>query len=246
MKISIINSRSRENCTVVHNSVSALVLDAGVAYQKVLEVLGFDPNIEITLLVTHKHLDHSKYLNEFISRGVNVYISEEMFDEYVLNHKTKSNVHLFRANNLYSTKDWDFMPIAVEHDVPNYGFVCEHDDIGEFCYFTDTHYIPINLKNCRHFLVEANYCPEIIDRLLDSKRISEFQYARVRNSHMSIDETVAFLKRSKSIKMENIVLLHLSDGNSDAKAFTERVRTEIGITPIIGDKNMEINIGISF
>jgi ribonuclease BN (tRNA processing enzyme) len=246
MKISIINSRSKANCIVVHNDKSALVLDAGSKLENVLQKIGHSPDVEITVLITHKHLDHSRYMEEYIKRGCNVYISAEMYDEYTTKNKPKSNLHRFVANQLYSTKHWDFMPIAVEHDVPNYGFICEHDDMGEFCYFTDTHYIPVAFKTCRTFLIEANYCPDIINERLDKGLLTEFQYARVRNSHMDINETISFLNRCNSKHMENVVLVHLSDGNSDAKMFVEKVRAKLGITPIVADCNVEIEVGLGF
>lgn len=239
MKATILNSRSSGNGIVIHlNREAVLVLDAGLPFNKVLQSINFNAAKKIYCLVTHKHKDHSKYVQEYLNRGVHVYISSDMYDDYKGTTK-----YLFTPDELNFTDHFKFFPIEVQHDVVNFGFVVNSVDVGEFCYFTDTHYIPISLGSCNTIFVEANYCPDIIEKRRLSGSLNDTQYARVRNSHMSITETIRFLKSCNSTKLNNIVLLHLSDGNSDAKLFQEMVASEIGVKPIIADKNMELNLG---
>jgi len=238
VKATILNSRSIGNGVIIHlNNEAVLVLDAGLSFDKVLQAINYAPK-KIYCLVTHRHKDHSKYVQEYINRGANVYLSSDMYGDYKGTTK-----HLFVPDELNCTDYFKFYPVEVQHDVVNFGFVVNSPDVGEFCYFTDTHYIPVILQNCNVIFVEANYCPDIIEKRRLNGSLNEAQYARVRNSHMSITETIRFLKSCNNKCLSGIVLLHLSDGNSDAKLFQEMVAKEVGVRPVIADKNMELNLG---
>jgi PleD family two-component response regulator len=60
---------------------------------------------------------------------------------------------------------------------------------------------------------------------------------------MSIDDTVEFLKNNYSKSLLTIMLIHLSDGNSDAKAFKERVQDELAFPYVyIAEKGVVIDV----
>jgi hypothetical protein len=62
----------------------------------------------------------------------------------------------------------------------------------------------------------------------------------VRKSHFEIDNLKDFLINSDLSQVKEIVLLHLSDGNSNAKVFQKKISEATFITTYVADSNMEI------
>lgn len=134
--------------------------------------------------------------------------------------------------------NFNVMPFALEHDVPCFGFIVHHPECGILVYLTDTMYskvvfgMPVN-----HWLIEANYDSEILDELDKS-----FLRERVMNSHMSIETTLGLLKCNDLSKTRTIVLCHLSDRNSDAKAFEQRAVHQTGKPVYIAKPGLVLEI----
>ena len=88
-------------------------------------------------------------------------------------------------------------------------------------------------------MIEANYSQDIvIDRLCENiiSRSSP-------ENHMEIYETLLTLERLKSPELMNVVLIHLSDGNSDERKFREMVQEALpGVNVYVADKGMEIEL----
>ena len=54
---------------------------------------------------------------------------------------------------------------------------------------------------------------------------------------------VEFLKNNYSKSLRSVTLIHLSDGNSDAKAFKERVQNELAFPYVyIADKGVVVDV----
>jgi ribonuclease BN (tRNA processing enzyme) len=58
---------------------------------------------------------------------------------------------------------------------------------------------------------------------------------------MSLDTCVNLLNANDLSKVNNIVLIHLSDSNSDEQAFKKRVSDETGKNVTVASNGMEIN-----
>ena len=130
------------------------------------------------------------------------------------------------------------MPLLVEHNVQNFAYIITHDDFGTLAFCTDAFSFPYKVKGINHFLIEGNYSEDlIIDKLCRNETIrSHNEY------HMEIGKTIDAIKRNINTELKNIVLIHLSDGQSDEKLFHKMVFDEVGIKPIIADKGLTIEI----
>lgn len=97
---------------------------------------------------------------------------------------------------------------------------------------------PHKIKDINHLLIEANYSNDIlIDRLCDNVEIrSNNQY------HMEINETLNCIKNLYNSDMQTIILLHLSDGQSNERLFRKMVYDEVGIMPYVADKGLVVDI----
>lgn len=119
-------------------------------------------------------------------------------------------------------------PIPTPHSVECYAFLIEHNDIGKCLFITDTSAFNYRIKNCNHIFIEANWSEDVlIDKLCndDATRSRHEQ-------HLELNQTIEVLKQNYSSDLQTIMLLHLSNGNSNAQQFKERVQQELGFLPV--------------
>jgi hypothetical protein len=50
--------------------------------------------------------------------------------------------------------------------------------------------------------------------------------------HLELNQTIEVLKQNYSSDLQTIMLLHLSNGNSNAQQFKERVQQELSFLPV--------------
>lgn len=68
-------------------------------------------------------------------------------------------------------------------------------------------------------MLECNYSKEILDANFTAGRIDKKRYERTIKSHMSYDNCLLTLQANDLSQVCNILLLHLSDNNSNATEF---------------------------
>lgn len=122
----------------------------------------------------------------------------------------------------------------------------EHQETGRILFFTDTYAMPYDFPNITHFMAEANYSDEILDHNVLEGYIPAALRRRVITSHMSIDNTIGILKRHDLTKTKDILLIHLSDGNSNEKEFITKVRRATGKTTRAASPGMELDFDKGF
>lgn len=240
MKLTVIESSSKGNGYILHNGREALIIEAGVKIGLVKIVLNFEMNLVVGCIVSHEHGDHAGHAHEYQDQGIKVYTSAGTRDKI---HKPGAAYKLMQEGEVYTIGRFHVLPFRTYHDAAEpFGFLISHPDMGTLAFLADTASLPYDL-DADHYLIEANYSERILDRLIETGKINYKQATRVRHSHLSIEACAAFLARQKREIIKNIVLIHLSDGNSDAARFAEIVRDETGIANVfIADKKFEIPI----
>ena len=106
---------------------------------------------------------------------------------------------------------------------------------------TDTYYLPNKFANVHHWLIECNYRKDILDERTP-EGFNKILRDRTLQSHMSYETCVQALQANDLSSCRNIVLIHLSDRNSDAKAFREGITRKFGKPTEIARKGLEINL----
>lgn len=87
-------------------------------------------------------------------------------------------------------------------------------------------------------MVEANYDEDVIlDNAVQDKWSSSAS-----SNHLSINQSIEMIKRHDTVDLQDIILLHLSDGNSDAKKFQRMVKAETGHDCYIADKGLVVEL----
>ena len=220
MNLKCLGSGSSGNCYVLHNNDEALIIEAGVRIKDVKIALDFNISKVVGAIAGHCHSDHSKYISDLEKLGVPTFKPYE-----------SEMVRQVRAYGEFVIKSF---PLA--HDVPCFGFLVEHPDMGRLLYASDTEYIRYKFKNLNHILVEANYSPARMESTDSPKR------NHVLTGHMSIDTTVEFLKANTSPALRNVVLLHLSESNSDESQFKAAAETVVDCPVYVADNGLEVEL----
>ena len=239
MKLHIVNSNSSGNCYMLKaSSGEILIIECGVRFEKIQQALNYDISKVAGCLVTHSHGDHSFSIVKVLRYGIKVYATEA-------EHKVMGTIshHNARISHKEPFKVGSFDVIAFNtiHDTPDpVGYLIRHEECGTVLFLTDTVYSPFRFNGLNNIIIEANYCDKILDQRLQNGESPEFVRNRVIESHMSIQNCKDLLLANDLSQVNNITLIHLSDGNSDAKRFMREVQEATGKTVWIAEAGLEI------
>ena len=121
------------------------------------------------------------------------------------------------------------------------GFFINHEETGNILFATDTYYLPCKFAGLNNVLIECNYRLDLLDANIAAGRIPAVVRNRTLKSHLSYDHCVQALQANDIRGVNNIVLIHLSDGNSNAEQFRAGVRAATGKTVHIAEAGLIIN-----
>lgn len=241
MKLTVLGSSSKGNGYVLFSGTEALIIEAGVKASELKEALGFNIRKVAGCIITHEHLDHSAYADEYIKNGIDTYMSKGTMN--ALTFKSNRTPSLLQPNRLVNIGNFKVLPFKVQHDaVEPLGFLINHEEIGNLLFLTDTYYTKYKFKNLNHLLVEANYCEQIVEQKVITGTLHPAQYNRLRTSHMSIQTCKGLLQANDLTGVQNIVLIHLSDSSSNAADFKQQVQALTGLPTTIADKGVTIEL----
>lgn len=218
MKLKCIATGSTGNCyTLTSNSGETLILDCGIPIKEIKKDLDWNIKDVVCVLCTHKHLDHSKSLNDFKSMGIPV------FAPYISEKPMKIGNGDFRVQAFDLTTidgSWTHTDANGE-PCPIYGFLIAHKEMGRMLYITDCELIKWRFKDINHILLGVNYDKDLIDRDIGKAN-------HVFRGHLSIDTACDFVKANYSDSLQNIIMCHLSAENSDSDSFIEKMKKVAG------------------
>lgn len=239
MRLVVLGSSSSGNgYLLISDSGQILIIEAGAPLSKVKELIDFKINKVAGLIASHAHNDHSGKIHEYLEAGIDCYLSPETARVRGPHHNIKTILHKVPT----TIREFKVTPLELRHDVENFGFILYHQEMGITPFITDTHYIPYTFPGMNNLLVEANYSEEIIQNRMDNEKITASVRNRVINSHMEIKTTLDFLRANDLSSLNNIVLIHLSDGNSNAADFKRRVADLSGKQVFIAEPGLEIEL----
>lgn len=239
MQLKIIGSNSAGNAYILENDQEALLIECGVAFSEIKQALNFNLKKVAGCLVTHEHGDHAKAIQDVLAAGINVYASDGTHMALGTN-KSHRAITTFSGDE-FKLGSFRIKPFDVSHDVAEpLGFLIWHPETGTVLFLTDSYYCRYPFHGLNNILIEANYCKEILDRRMHAGENPKFLQDRVIKSHMSLATCKSMLGANDLSKVNNIVLIHLSDGNSDAVRFKKEVEEQTGKTVTIADAGINI------
>jgi glyoxylase-like metal-dependent hydrolase (beta-lactamase superfamily II) len=240
MKLKVVNSNSSGNSYALDTGEEILLIEAGCKMADVKKAIDYRLADVVGCIVTHEHGDHAKCAVEYARFGVNVYGPE------ALKNKKDFPYGKFMPLTESITKkigSFSVTPFVNHHDVPIFGYLIYHKDMGVMLFSTDSYKIDMALTGINHFLIEANYSDAIIKENFKNGKIDKHQVDRIMLSHMSLDYCVKYLRDCQADRTaRTITLCDLSDRNSDPKQFRDTVAGAFAIPTFIAQRGLVINL----
>lgn len=223
MSLRPIASSSRANCYLLE---PGLMIEAGLSIRDIRKAAGFNLASLAGCLVTHEHGDHARGVKDLLKASVDCYMSQGTADALcVAGHH---RVHILTPLVKFQVGEWAVLPFSTVHDAAApLGFLLARGD-EKWLFVTDSAFIEPRFSGLTGIAIEANYCPEILRERVSCGAISPAMRDRLLFSHFSIDNVLEFLKANDISKVRQIVLLHLSDSNSNAEEFKKKVQAATG------------------
>lgn len=242
MKLKVFGSSSKGNgYALTDNDGNTLLLECGVPVIEIKKYLDFDLSKIVGCLVSHGHQDHCRYATTYLKSGIDLAMSMETAK--MLNVENHHRVKIIEANIKYTSimDRFTVLPVEMQHDVHTLGFVINHKECGPTVFITDSYYSKYRFANIRNWIAECNYSEEIMAKKMASGKLDPFVRNRILQSHLSLENLLLMLSANDLTKTNNIVLVHLSDTNSDEVYFKNKVSNSTGKTVHVADSGMEIN-----
>lgn len=242
MQLKCLGSSSKGNCYILENQDEALILECGIPFLEVKKALDFNISKIVGALVSHEHGDHAKYVDTFLISGVNVWMSVGTMKKVRKPHSAFKIPLLCEAGSLFKLGNFKILPFDIKHDAAEpLGFLIFHPETGNILFATDTYYLPYTFEGLNQIMIECNYRHDILEANIESGRIPKALRDRTLESHMSFDTCLEALRANDLSKVNNIVLLHLSDGNSNEIEFKRDIHAQTGKSVHIAQKGLTIN-----
>lgn len=215
MKLKCIATGSTGNCyTLTSNSGETLILDCGIPIKEIKKGLNWNIKDVVGVLCTHKHLDHSKSVEDFEAMGIQI-LAPYLGDSCKPINMGEFTVKPFDLTTIDG--NWTHTDANGE-PCPIYGFLITHKEMGRMLYITDCEVVKWKFKDINHILLGVNYDKDLIDRDNTGKANHVFR------GHLSIDTACDFVKANYSDSLQNVIMCHLSSENSDKDSFIEKMK----------------------
>lgn len=237
MRLRVIGTGSAGNAYLLTmDNGSALLLDAGVPYKRLLQAVGSQWSHLCGVLLTHEHGDHAAAVKDLIDRAVTIYTSAGTANALIPAAGSGWGIVPVTAGQAF----WagaSVTPFKTQHDAAEpLGFVISDPDTHErLVYATDTYYLRYRIPGVTYWILEANYCDDLIDPadVVDHRRLE---------SHMSLDRLKALLKANDLSLCRKIVLVHLSDAKSDEARMVREITELTGVDTVAAHAGDEIKL----
>lgn len=219
-------SSSKGNAYRITDGQTPLLLECGIAWKKLQAALRFKTSELSGCLLSHAHGDHSKAAMDVIEAGIDLHCSQGTADVLgISGHRVKCVGH----GQEFSAGSWKIKAFDTEHDCKEpLGFLLANTAGDKLLFLTDSAYCP-SFNGISHLMIEANYSRDILDRNVAAGRLDGARRKRVIQSHFSLEGVLDLLKDNDTSRLQRIILMHLSDLNSDEEMFKRRVQQLTGV-----------------
>src|SRR5437763_11034935 len=227
VRMTVLASGSRGNCTVVSSSWGSILVDAGISCRETLRRMksaGEDPQRLKAIFISHEHSDHVAGLQVLASKlKIPVYLTEATYQSWRKQTRDKGGKPAklerrehFHVGRSFALGDITVSAFTIPHDAADpcgFTFKAEGIKVG---IVTDLGYIPNNVKDhlrgCNGLMIESNHDLELLRTGPYPWMVKQRVMSRV--GHLSNSTLADFLKEDYDGSAEFIVLAHLSEQNN--------------------------------
>ena len=216
-----------------------LMVECGVSINEVKKALNFDFSGVVGCLISHEHQDHAKQAEKCLESGIDCYMSKGTAESLGISDTRR--VHLMGELTPYKIGSFSVHGFKTEHDATEpFGFLIHHPEMGMVLFATDTSFLEYVFQGLNNILIECNYRKDILEANVRAGKLPERVRNRTLRSHCSFDTCKAILEANDLTAVNNIVLIHLSDGNSNAREFHDGIAEATGKTVHVAEPGMTI------
>ncbi len=224
IRIKVLASSSKGNCYLIDDGETILLLEAGIPHKEIQRLSNYQLHATAGVLITHEHKDHSKAIEDLIKKGIDCYLTEGTMKALCLNKSGSNRLKTIKAAEQFEIGSWTILPFETEHDAAEpVGFLMQSRNGGKVLFATDTYYIKYRFNGLTHIMIECNYSSAILSENVKSGHIPQFMKNRLIKSHFSLENLKKFFQANDLKQVQEIYLLHLSSGNSDADLFQKEI-----------------------
>ncbi|SHI76135.1 Phosphoribosyl 1,2-cyclic phosphodiesterase [Geosporobacter subterraneus DSM 17957] len=221
IEIKVLASSSRGNCYHITDGSTQLLLECGISFKEIHKGIDFKISDIAGCLVSHEHKDHCKAIREVMKTGIDCYMSKGTMDAIGCDGHRAIAVE---PKKQFRIGTWTILPFDTQHDAAEpLGFLLANRDGDKLLFATDTYYIKYKFEGLTHIMVECNYASDILGGNVEAGRVPEVMKNRLLKSHFSLANVKEFFRSNNLDKVQEIWLIHLSDGNSDAVRFKREI-----------------------
>ena len=218
-------SGSKGNCYRLTGGNSTLLIEAGVKVHQIQQACGYKLSGVTGVLISHEHNDHAFAAKLLIKRGVKTYMSKGTADALGI---AAEDYYRLEAMQQIVIGDFKVLPFKTKHDAAEpLGFYIAQG--GERLVFaTDTYNVPHTFKNVTYWMLECNYCEDMLRRNMENATTPKALANRLLKSHFSLENLLKFLSKQDLSYTKKIYLLHASQKNADPVYFKRAVMEATG------------------
>jgi len=222
LRICVMGSGSRGNCTWIATERTRVLIDAGFGFKetsKRLAAVGQTLQGCHAIIISHEHQDHIGGLRSLVRKlRIPVYMAPAAHDAVPWDEKMKAVApfEMFSPGQRFTVGDIEFAPFSIPHDAADpVAFTFETQGI-KAAVVTDLGYVPEivkqHVRRCHCLIFESNHDLE----MLKVGPYPWFVKQRVmgRQGHLSNRTTAQFLSDDYDGSAQVLVLAHLSDANN--------------------------------
>ena len=233
MILTTLSSSSKGNIHILENGETTILLDCGVKFERIKQFIN-DKKID-GVLITHEHGDHiggCKSLSE--NKSIGLYSANETLDKVNVPNFIKNAIEPFKQFKIGTFK---IIAFEVSHDAihPVNYLIYDEKTGAQLLYITDTGNVDgLNFRDIDYFLIECNFDEKWFNK--EELTITE-QIKKKRllgnKGHLSINQTIEFLKRTINCNTKKIILCHISNGFKEYVEFENKVRDELNFKDVV-------------
>lgn len=238
--IKTFGSSSSGNCYLLSKNKEKILLEAGIAPKK----LNFEYNDCKALLISHEHGDHSKYVKQYIDKGIFPVIcslgtKNAIFQNQKISKNYEAYFEILNENEFCQVGNYWLNAFELEHDAEQptgYRIINGND---ELIFATDTKKIKYHFPDATQYMLECNYDKESLDKSVENG-MNKKRVIRTIKNHLSLKGLQIWLQKeleNKQNKVNEIRLLHLSSDNSNEKSIKKEIQKISGVPVYVLWKN---------
>ena len=222
MKISVLGSGSKGNCTLLETANTKILIDCGFSAKETVKRLaevGVEASSINGIFLTHEHKDHTMGIENFASKfNVPVFAHSATLCEYERNLQKNVELNDIVTQDFYF-RELTIAPFEVSHDSKHCSGFSVYCAGEKFSLATDLGFVDeriLNaLKESGTVVIESNHDPFLLQHNENYPQILKNRIAG-RCGHLSNQECAKTVVELAKSGTKNFVLAHLSRENNTA------------------------------